>query len=83
MPLRSLREIHQIYVVERRPLETSLEEILRADSRPGARAILATIEKRRFESRSEGYSDFARCFASKQIFGKMDTMPSPVSMKLA
>jgi ribonuclease HII len=50
----SLREIHQRYVIERRPLETDLEEVLRADSRPGARAILATIEKRRFENRSEG-----------------------------
>jgi ribonuclease HII len=46
--------MHQRYVVERRPLETSLEELLRADSRAGARAILATIEKRRFENRSEG-----------------------------
>jgi ribonuclease HII len=50
----SLREMHQRYVIESRPLETSLEEILRADSRRGARAILATIEKRRFENRSEG-----------------------------
>ncbi|MBR1187419.1 ribonuclease HII [Bradyrhizobium sp. AUGA SZCCT0160] len=54
MALQSLREIHQRYVIERRPLETSLEEILRADIRPGARAILATIERRRFENRSEG-----------------------------
>jgi ribonuclease HII len=50
----SLREMHQRYVIESRPLEKILEEILRADSRPGARAILATIEKRRFENRSEG-----------------------------
>src|SRR5690349_2091905 len=54
MALLSLREIHQRYVTERRPLETSLGELLRADGRPGARAILATIEKRRFKNRSEG-----------------------------
>jgi len=50
----SLNELHQRYVIERRPLETSLEEVLRADSRAGARAILASIAKRRFENRSEG-----------------------------
>jgi ribonuclease HII len=50
----SLREIHQRYVIERRPLETSLEEVLRADSRAGARDILASIKKRRFQNRSEG-----------------------------
>ena len=50
----SLDELRQRYVIEGRPLEASLEEVLRADSRAGARAILAMIEKRRFENRSEG-----------------------------
>ena len=50
----SLKELHQRYVIERRPLEASLEEILRADSRAGARALLASIAKRRSENRSEG-----------------------------
>jgi ribonuclease HII len=50
----SLKELHQRYVIEHRPLEANLEEILRADSRAGARAILASIAKRRFENRSEG-----------------------------
>jgi len=50
----SLEELRQRYVIEGRPLEASLEEILRADGRAGARAILAMIEKRRFENRSEG-----------------------------
>jgi hypothetical protein len=50
----SLEELRQRYVVEGRPLEARLEEILRADTRAGARAILASIEKRRFENRSEG-----------------------------
>ena len=50
----SLDELRQRYVIEGRPLEASLEEILRADTRAGARAILASIEKRRFENRSEG-----------------------------
>ena len=42
------------FKAKQRPLEASLEEILRADSRAGARAILASIAKRRFENRSEG-----------------------------
>src|SRR4051812_49928949 len=42
------------YVVEKRPLEASVEQILRADARAGARAILASIDKRRSENRSEG-----------------------------
>lgn len=50
----TLDELRQRYVIEGRPLEASLEEILRADTRAGARAILASIEKRRFENRSEG-----------------------------
>jgi len=50
----SLDELRQRYVFEGRPLEASLEEILRADTRAGARAILASIKKRRFENRSEG-----------------------------
>src|SRR5690349_3602236 len=50
-PLDVLR---QRYVVEQRPLEASVEQILRADRRVGARAILASIDKRRSENRSEG-----------------------------
>jgi hypothetical protein len=36
----SLEELRQRYVIEGRPLETSLEEMLRADGRAGARSIL-------------------------------------------
>jgi ribonuclease HII len=54
MTRHSLDELRQRYVIEGRPLEASVEELLRADSRAGARAILAMIEKRRFENRSEG-----------------------------
>jgi ribonuclease HII len=50
----SLDELRQRYVVENEPLEVSVEKALRADSRAGARAVLALIEKRRFENRSEG-----------------------------
>ena len=50
----SLDKLRQRYVTEGRPLEAAIEELLRADSRAGARAILAMIEKRRFENRSEG-----------------------------
>jgi ribonuclease HII len=54
MPRYSLDVLRQRYVVEKRPLEVSVEQILRADTRAGARAILASIDKRRFENRSEG-----------------------------
>ena len=50
----SLDVLRQRYVVEKRPLEASVEQVLRADSRAGVRAILASIDKRRFENRSEG-----------------------------
>jgi ribonuclease HII len=50
----SLDVLRQRYVVEKRPLEANVEQVLRADSRAGARAILALIDKRRFENRSEG-----------------------------
>ncbi len=50
----SLDVLRQRYVVEKSPLEANVEQVLRADSRAGARAILALIDKRRFENRSEG-----------------------------
>src|ERR1700743_1732144 len=54
MSRQSLDLLRQRYVIEKRPLEASVEQILRADTRTGARAILALIDKRRFENRSEG-----------------------------
>ena len=54
MTQQSLDLLRRRYVVERRPLEASVERILRADTRAGARAILAMIDKRRSENRSEG-----------------------------
>jgi ribonuclease HII len=50
----TLNEIRQRHVTEGRPLKADLEDALRSDPRPGARAILAMIAKRRFENRSEG-----------------------------
>jgi len=50
----SLDVLRQRYVIEKRPLEASIEKILRADTRAGARSILASIDKRRSENRSEG-----------------------------
>lgn len=50
----SLDVLRQRYIVEKRPLEVSVEQLLRADTRAGARAILASIGKRRSENRSEG-----------------------------
>jgi ribonuclease HII len=54
MTRHSLDALRQRYVVDQRPLEASVERALRADSRAGARAILALIDRRRFENRSEG-----------------------------
>jgi ribonuclease HII len=54
MTRHSLDALRQRYVVDQRPLEASVEQVLRADSRAGVRAILALIDKRRFENRSEG-----------------------------
>ena len=51
---RSLDLLRQRYVIEKKPLGASVERILRADTRAGARAILALIDKRRSENRSEG-----------------------------
>jgi ribonuclease HII len=50
----NLAEINLRYVQEGRPLDKAVETALRADIRAGARTILAAIEKRRSENRSEG-----------------------------
>src|SRR5262249_50735591 len=42
------------HVVEGRPLDAATEAALQADPRPGARAILDAVERRRFANRSEG-----------------------------
>src|SRR5688572_11302069 len=50
----TLAEIRRRFVEEDRPLPQEIEAQLRADARPGARAVLAAIEKRRRENRAEG-----------------------------
>jgi hypothetical protein len=70
----SLDVLRQRYVVEKRPLEASIEQILRADTRAGARAILASIDKRRFENSPKG-SASARCSASRPLSGKAAITP--------
>jgi ribonuclease HII len=50
----ALAQIRRRYLVEGRPLDTAVEAALNADPRPGARAILKAVERRRFENRSEG-----------------------------
>ena len=49
-----LASIRRRYVIEARPLDAETEAALRADSRLGAKAILAAIARRRAENRSEG-----------------------------
>jgi ribonuclease HII len=50
----TLIEIRERYVTRARPLPAELEAELRADDRPGARAILGAVERRRHENRAEG-----------------------------
>ena len=54
MTRKSLDLLRQRYVIKKKPLEANVERILRADTRAGARAVLALIDKRRSENRSEG-----------------------------
>jgi len=49
-----LSEMRLRYVVEARPLDAATEASLGADTRSGARAILAAVARRRFDNRSEG-----------------------------
>lgn len=49
-----LSEIRRWHVLERRPLDSATEAALIADPRPGAKAILSAIARRRFDRRSEG-----------------------------
>jgi ribonuclease HII len=50
----ALAQLRQHYVVEAHPLDAATETALRSDGRPGAKAILEAIARRRFENRSEG-----------------------------
>jgi ribonuclease HII len=49
-----LSEVRLRYVVEGRPLDAAIEASLNADTRSGAKAILAAVARRRFDNRSEG-----------------------------
>ena len=71
----SLDELRQRYVIEGRPLEASLEEILRADTRAGARAILARLKSGALKTGPKG-SGCARCCASRRFSGTRGKMPS-------
>jgi ribonuclease HII len=50
----SLAYIRQRYLIEAQPLDAVTELALAADPRPGAKAILEAIARRRFANRSEG-----------------------------
>lgn len=52
--MTTLAAIRARYVERGRPLPQKLEASLRADPRPGAKAIVEAIDKRRHENRSEG-----------------------------
>lgn len=53
-PRPTLATWKKLYVEEARPLPVAVEEALRSDTRAGARAILATVERRRHAHRAEG-----------------------------
>jgi len=50
----TLAKLRLRYVAKGRPLPAAIESQLKDDPRPGARAILAAVERRRRERRSEG-----------------------------
>jgi ribonuclease HII len=50
----TLSQLRQRYIVEKRALESDVEAALRADCRPGAKAILHAVSRRRSENRAEG-----------------------------
>jgi ribonuclease HII len=50
----SFADLRRTYVEEARPLPVEVERSLRADPRAGARALLAAIDRRRHDHRSEG-----------------------------
>src|SRR5215831_7803379 len=54
MPRLLLAEIRRRVVVEARPLDAATEAALRADPRPGAKALLNAVARRREEDRAEG-----------------------------
>jgi len=54
MPRLFLAEIHRRVVIEAGPLDGPTEAALRADLRPGAKAILDAVARRRGENRAEG-----------------------------
>src|SRR5262252_7041148 len=54
MPRLLLAAIRRRVVVEARPLDAATEAALRADLRPGAKAILDAVARRRGENRAEG-----------------------------
>jgi len=54
MPTTTLAQLRTRYVDRGRPLPQAIEDQLRADTRPGAKAILAAVAKRRHERRAEG-----------------------------
>jgi ribonuclease HII len=51
---QTLLQLRARYVDKGRPLPREIESALRADPRPGARAILDAVERRRHSSRAEG-----------------------------
>ena len=54
MPQLNLAELRERYLEGQRSLPSSLERQLRADPRPGARALIERLDRRRYANRAEG-----------------------------
>lgn len=66
----TLRELRRLYLDEGRPMPREVEALLRADGRPGARAILEAIEKRRQKNRAEGQRLRAMLTFERQLWAE-------------
>ena len=82
MPRLFLAEIHRRVVIEAGPLDGATEVALRADPRPGAKAILDAVARRRGRI-APRVSVYATCCAMKASFGPVGCCMLPALMKPA
>jgi ribonuclease HII len=86
-----LADIRRRHVTGGRPLSAALEAALRSDPRPGARAILEAVERRRFGNRSEGqrlrkllrYENALWCTGVTKVAGVDEAGMSPLAGPVA
>lgn len=74
----TLAELRRRYVEQGRSLPRDIESALRADPRPGARAILDAVERRRFSTRAEGQRLRRICRHEQELWQQGLTMVAGV-----